>query len=89
MSNYLVLDPAKYGLNKRLKIYKNSDEHLIIEKVIKSRIIQKDAQKIIDIAKQLSLHIPQAKITLRCRNNICSKSVKLLADSNIDLEFTN
>ena len=49
----------------------------------KSRIIQKDAAKIVAIADQLKSVTPAVEVTLICTRNICSKSLALLESKGI------
>lgn len=74
---------SSYGLNKRIKLKLIDDNHIAIVKQIKSRILQKDALKIIDIAIKIREKDPDKKISLICNNNICSKSLILLYKENI------
>ncbi len=77
----------KYGLSPRVKLEELSENHLGILKLIKSRIIQKDAIKIIEQAKSICEKDPNIKVSLICSNNICSKSVALLNKNNIEIIF--
>lgn len=77
----------KYGLNSRVKLEKISKNHIGIIKRIKSRIIQKDAVKIIEQANIIRKKDPNMKVSLICNNNICSKSVALLNKNNIEIIF--
>ncbi len=79
------ISPAWYGLNSRIKLEEIADQHIAIVKKIKSRIIQKDALKIIEMAKIIKQKDPKLKISLVCNDNICSKSVKLLTDNHIEI----
>ncbi len=75
--------PSYYNLNSRVKLKQVADGHIGIVKKIKSRIIQKDALKIIEIANTIWEEDPKLKVSLICNDNICSKSVKLLIDNSI------
>jgi len=77
----------KYKLPKRVKLEEINDETIAIVKLIKSRIIQKDAKKIIEIADKIREVTPNKKVALVCTENICSKSKALLADNDIDIIF--
>ncbi len=77
------ITPSHYGLNSRVKLEQIADGHIGILKKVKSRIIQKDALKIIEIANMIKEKDPELKVSLVCNDNICSKSVKLLADNDI------
>jgi len=77
----------EYGLPKRIKLEEINQQTIGIIKLIKSRIIQKDAKKIIEIAEQIKSVDTSKKIALICTENICSKSKKLLEENGIDLIF--
>lgn len=79
----------KFGLNSRVKLEEISKNHIGIVKLIKSRIIQKDAQKIIEQASTIREKDSSIKVSLICHNNICSKSVALLTKNNIEIIFRN
>ncbi len=78
---------TKYGINSRIKLEKISKYHIGIVKLIKSRIIQKDAIKIIDQANTIRKKDSNIKVSLICHNNICSKSVALLNKNNVEIIF--
>lgn len=75
----------RYGLPPRTEIELMGPNHLAIVKVIKSRIISKDAQKIVDIANLIRQKDPDMEISLICCDNICSKSIQLLENNNIGI----
>lgn len=77
------VDPLIYGLSSRVKLVEISDNHLGIEKLIKSRIIQKDAAKIVEMVRAIQQVNASVKVSLVCSRNICSKSLALLAKENI------
>lgn len=77
----------KYGLNSRVKLEQIAENHIAIVKRIKSRIIQKDALKIIEMVQLIHKTDPRIKVSLVCNNNICSKSLALLKENNIDVIF--
>jgi len=76
-----------FGLNSRIKLEQIAKNHIGIVKRIKSRIIQKDAQKIIEIAEAIQQKEADMKISLICNNNICSKSEALLKENKIEVFF--
>lgn len=89
MDNYFEINPSDYGLNKRLKLVINQDNRIVIERIIKSRIIQKDALKILDVSQVLKKSIRGSSVAIRCTKNICSKSIKLLEDNDIEIDFVD
>lgn len=77
----------KFGLPKRIKLEEVDNKTIAIVKLIKSRIIQKDAKKIIEIAEKIKENDSIEKVSLICTENICSKSKKLLGDNDIKIIF--
>lgn len=80
-------NPTTYGLPTTTKLQEIGTNHLAIVKVIKSRIIQKDALKIVAAVKQIQRVNPSLKVSLMCTKNICSKSVALLEKEGIALIY--
>ena len=76
-------NPLYYGLSSHTKLEDLGTNRLGIRKVLKSRIIQKDAAKIVAIADQLKSVTPALEVTLICTRNICSKSLALLESKGI------
>lgn len=81
--------PSCYGLPVRTQLEALSVNKLGIRKVVKSRIIRKDAEKIVAMASKIKSVTPGVEVTLICTRNICSKSLKLLAEKGIEVMFTN
>ena len=75
----------KYDLNSRVQLEQVSEDHVAIVKRIKSRIIKKDAIKIIEQADKIREKNKEMKVSLVCNDNICSKSVALLQENHIDV----
>ena len=82
-------NPAFYGLSSRVQLEELAKNEIAIRKVVRSRIIQKDALKIIAIAKQIKSVQPYLGCTLICTRNICSKSITLLENDGITLLFVD
>jgi len=80
-------NPTYYGLPARVQLEELGENQLGIRKVIKSRIIRKDAEKIVEIARQIKSVNPAVEITLLCTRNICSKSLVLLREEQIDVVY--
>ena len=80
-------NPTHYGLSPKVQLKELGNNRIAICKVIKSRIIRKDAEKIVAMANQIKSLTPELEVTLICTRNICSKSVKLLAEARISIEF--
>ena len=82
-------NPTYYGLSTHTKLEELGTNHLGIRKVIKSRIIQKDAAKIVTIVQQIKSVTSGLEVTLICSSNICSKSIALLEKENIKMNFVD
>lgn len=82
-------NPLHYGLSSKVQLKELANNRIGIYKVIKSRIIQKDAVKIAAIASQLKSVAPKLEVTLICTRNICSKSIALLNKEGIDVQFVD
>ncbi|PLX11673.1 MAG: hypothetical protein C0594_03330 [Marinilabiliales bacterium] len=82
------LDSTKYGLNKRIELCEVEPGKLGIVKIRKSRIIRKDAEQILDLVEKIRQSEPQSKIALICTKNICSKSIRLLDENDIEIIYT-
>ena len=80
-------DPTYYGLPARIQLEELGENRLAIRKVIKSRIIRKDAEKIVQMARQIKSANPALGITLLCTRNICSKSLALLREEEINIVY--
>ncbi len=78
---------ANFGLDRGVKLRPLAQNHIGIVRLIKSRIIQKDAFKIVAIADTIRKHDLKLKVSLICHPNICSKSVALLKESDVELIY--
>lgn len=81
----MITTPQHYGLSSRITLEELAPNHMAIVKRIKSRIIRKDAEKIITMAQQIKDVAPSTKVSLLCNDNICSKSIKLLDENGVDV----
>ncbi len=80
-------NPVYYGLTAKIVLKEIGKNRIGLVKIIKSRIIQKDAVKIVATANQLKSVAPKLEVTLICTRNICSKSIALLEREGVDIEF--
>jgi hypothetical protein len=78
-------NPLYYQLSSKVQLEEINEHQMAIRKVIKSRIIQKDAIKIVEMARQIQQVDSQLKVSLICSRNICSKSIDLLAKEGIGI----
>lgn len=79
----MELNPSTYNLPVRSNLRAVGDNHIAIVKLIKSRIIQKDALKIVEMVRQIQAVQPDMKVSLICTSAICSKSLALLQREGI------
>jgi len=79
--------PSHYTLPSHTKLEALGEQHLGIVRLVKSRIIRKDAEKIAETARQIKNTSPDVKVSLICTRNICSKSIRLLEEEGIGIEF--
>ena len=86
-SEYMETNPEFYGLSARVQLEALAYNRIAIRKVIKSRIIRKDAEKIAAIARQIKSVTPGVEVTLICTTNICSKSVALLNAEGMNIQY--
>lgn len=83
----MKLTPQYYKLNSRTQLEELAPQQIAIVKRIKSRIIRKDAEKIVAMAKQIQEVEPTYQVSLVCNDNICSKSLKLLGENGIEVKY--
>lgn len=76
-----------FGLSQRIKLEQIEEHHIGIVKRIKSRIIKKDALKIIEVADTIRHSDESMKVSLICNDNICSKSITLLKENGVEVVF--
>ncbi len=82
------ISPNDFGLNSRVQLKQLDTYHIAIVKLIKSRIITKDALKIVEMAQTIKSKEPTHKVSLICTKNICSKSIQLLNKNQIDIIYS-
>jgi len=82
-------NPAFYGLSPRVQLEELVPHHLAIRRVVKSRIIRKDAAKIAEMARQIKSVAPDVDVTHVCTRNICSKSLALLAGEGVGVKYVD
>lgn len=80
-------NPIAYGLPPRVKLVQLSTSEIGIYKIIKSRIIRNDAEKIASSARQIKSVNPLLDVVLVCTPNICSKSLALLKENGIRVKY--
>lgn len=83
------IDPKQYGLSARVKLEWIEKDHIKIILHRKSRIIMKDGQRILDMAKQITNIDSSIKVSLGISGPICGKTIKSLMDSGIQVDVDN
>ena len=89
MSKEIILkeiNPKSVGAPPRSVIGKDSNNHLYIIKNIKSRIIMKDGQKIVETVKQIK-NKTSTSVALATTAPVCSKTIKFLNENDIKIIF--
>ena len=81
----MKFDPQSYNLPGKTKLHYIGENQIGIVKLIKSRIIQKDAAKIVEMSKQIKNVHPNLEVSLICTSAICSKSLVLLQSEGISV----
>ena len=80
----LLIDPKKFGLSPRTTIGQLSQNHFVIIKDRKSRIVMKDGDQILEQVNLIQEKEPKAKISLATNAPVCSKTTKFLSEKRID-----
>lgn len=80
-------NPVYYGLPAKLILKEIGQNRIGLVKIIKSRIIQKDAIRIVTFTNQIKSVAPELEVTLICSRNICSKSIAMLELKGVTIEF--
>jgi len=81
----MKITAKEIGIKSKIEFKEIDSKHLAIVKKIKSRILKKDALKIIEITQKIKENYNYQKFSLICRDNICSKSIKTLKEVEIDI----
>jgi len=79
-----TISSSQFGLSSRVKLVLE-DSCIIIVKKRKSRIIMKDSIQILDIANKIKAQEQDKEIKLLISGPICSKSIKILNENNIEI----
>lgn len=79
------INAEDYNLSKRTQLVSLAEGSIGIVKKRKSRIIMKDGEQIVDMAKSIRSFNPAMSIGLIISGPICSKTRKLLQDHEIEV----
>ena len=85
----LSTNPCDYKLPQRTILRTIDENRIAIVKLIKSRIIQKDAIKIVEMAQLIKNTNTNIAVALICTSAICSKSILLLENNDIEIITEN
>lgn len=81
------INPQTYNLTNKVRLEDLGENHIGIVKLVKSRIIRKDALKLIEFGKAIQETSSDIKVSLICSRNICSKSIAALKEAKIDIIY--
>ena len=78
------ISPTDFGLSNRVILILEGRSIIIVKKR-KSRIIMKDSKQLLETANKIWNKKPNIKIKILISGPICSKSIKFLADNDIEV----
>ena len=81
----LLIDPKRFNLSPRITIGQLSNNHFVIIKDRKSRIIMKDGNQIFEKINLMKENEPNIKVSLATNAPVCSKTIKYLKENGIDI----
>jgi hypothetical protein len=81
----LLINPIKFGLSPRTAIGQLSQNHFVIIKDRKSRIIMQDGNQILEQTNLIKGNESLIKISLATNAPVCSKTTKILGEKGIDI----
>jgi len=81
----LLIDPKKFGLSPRTAIGQLSQNHFVIIKDRKSRIIMKDGTQILEQINLIKGNESVKKISVATNAPVCSKTTNFLKKRGIEI----
>ena len=81
----IPVNPQKYNLPKRIKLRKDSEGLLIIIDR-KSRVIMKDAHRILKTVAQIKALEPKTNVGVLSKAPVCTKTKTFLSENNITIK---
>lgn len=81
----LLIDPQKFGLSPRVAIGQLSENHFVIIKDRKSRIIMKDGRQVFAQIQLIKNYTPNSKISLATSTPVCGKTTVFLKEKGIEI----
>lgn len=82
-----AVDPKKFGLPARTCLIQDKANRILIVLDRKSRVIMKDAEKILAKAEKIRAVQPGIQIGFQTTAPVCSKSVLFLKEAQIEVEI--
>lgn len=79
------VDPKSLGLPPRTIVYKTAPKNYVIRIDRKSRIIMKDANKLLEKAETICKANPGATVAIETSAPVCSKSTIFLSERGIGI----
>ena len=77
------IDPKKYNLSTRIKLFEDLNKQIVITIDRKSRIIMKDGLRVLEIAKKIKNHAKKQQVSLSTSAPICGKTKDFLKKNDI------
>ncbi len=80
-----LIDPQKFGLSLRTVLGQYFNNHMVLIKNRKSRIIMKDGRQIFKQIQQIQDHNPNLKTSFATNAPACSKTTTFLKEKGIEI----
>lgn len=81
----LLIDPKIFGLSPRTMVGQLSQNHFVIIKDRKSRIIMKGGRQILEQIQQIKKHTQNSKVSLATNAPVCGKTTKYFNEEGIKI----
>ena len=81
----LLIDPQKFCLSPHTAVGQLSENHIVLIKDRKSRIITNDGRQLFAKIKAIQEHKPNLKISLATNAPVCSKTTAFLKEEGIEI----
>ena len=81
----LLIDPREFGLSPHTALGQLSQNHFVIIKDRKSRIIMKDGRQVFEQIQQIQKHAPNSKVSLATSAPVCGKTTKYFNEERIKI----
>ena len=81
----LLIDPLEFGLSPRTVLGQYFNNHLVLIKDRKSRVIMKDGKQIFEQIQLIKNYTPNSKVSLVTNAPVCSKTTAFLMERGIEI----